>query len=81
MYRGNNTPLLTHTYASLRLEIQDRSEPEITALAVLVILRMFDPSTASKSIHTSEDVFVQVESFETPPRVVMKIAFKKSGWP
>ena len=50
--------LLTHTRTDLRLEVQDRAEAEVTALAALIVLGVLDTATASKGVHTSIDILV-----------------------
>ena len=54
--------LLAHTRADLRLEVQDRAKPKITALPALVVLRVLDAAAAPERVHTSVDILVQVET-------------------
>ena len=54
--------LLTHTRSELGLEVQNRSETEITTLSALVVLGVLDAATAADGRHTGEDILVQMET-------------------
>lgn len=54
--------LFSHTGADLGLEVENGAETEITSFAALIVLRVLDPSTTSKGVHTGEDILVQVQS-------------------
>ena len=54
--------LFTHTSTNLSLEIQNRSETEVTTLSALVVLGVLDATTAAESVHTRKDIFVEMES-------------------
>jgi hypothetical protein len=54
--------LFTHTGSDFGLEIQDRTKTEISAFTTLVVFRVLDSSTSTKGVHTSEDIFVEMET-------------------
>ena len=54
--------LLPHPRPNLRLEIQNRPKPKISAFPTLVILRMLDPPTTSKGVHARIDILVEMQS-------------------
>ncbi len=54
--------LFSHTVSKLGLEVQDGTEPEITAFATLVVLRVFDASATTECVHSSENILVQMQS-------------------
>jgi len=48
--------LLAHATSFLRLEVEDSAEPEVTTLAALVVLGMFDVSATPKCSDTGIDI-------------------------
>jgi hypothetical protein len=54
--------LLSHTGSDFSLEIQDRTKSEISAFTTLIVFRVLDSSTSTESHHTSENIFVKVET-------------------
>ena len=55
--------LFTHTGSDFGLEIQDRTKTEISAFTTLVVFGVLDSSTSTECHHTSENIFVQVQTF------------------
>lgn len=54
--------LLSHTGSDFSLEIQDRTKSEISAFTTLVVFRVLDSTTSTESHHTSENIFVEMET-------------------
>jgi len=55
--------LLAHTRADLRLEIEDRAKAKISSFATLVVFGVLDFASATESVHTGVDIFVQMKTF------------------
>jgi hypothetical protein len=54
--------LLAHTCSNLRLEVENSTKSKIATFPALVVLSVLDTSTTTKGVHSSIDIFVQVQT-------------------
>ena len=54
--------LFTHTSSDLGGEVENGAETQITTLAALVVLAVLDTATTQQSVHTSVNIFVEMQT-------------------